>query len=193
MLSKLRPRSAYDVMAACSLFIALGGTAWAVAANTVGTAQLKNGAVTKPKVANDAVTSAKVDNGSIAKSDLSPAVTTALKDRCPPNMNQVGSVVCVDKVAHAPTDWQSAATACADQKLRLPSVGELFAVALAGSAADNGRYWTDQTHSAAGSQQAAEVVFVQKKFLNPGWRAFASSYDVSENMYSACVTIPAGG
>jgi hypothetical protein len=192
-LRRFRPRLTYaNVVSTLCLFILLGGTAWAVAANSVGTAQLKNGAVTKPKVANDAVTSAKVDNGSIAKPDLSPAVTKALKDRCPSNMNQVGSVVCIEKIAHAPTDWESAATVCADKKLRLPSVGELFAVALAGYAADRGDYWTDQTHD-AGAQQYAEVVSVQKRFLNPGFKAFASSQDVSENLYSACVTIPSGG
>lgn len=54
MLSKFRPRSAYDVMAAGALFIALGGSAYAATQlpqNSVGTAQLKNGAVTFPKIA----------------------------------------------------------------------------------------------------------------------------------------------
>jgi hypothetical protein len=38
------------------LFVALGGTAWAVTADSVGTAQLKQGAVTTPKIARGAVT-----------------------------------------------------------------------------------------------------------------------------------------
>lgn len=70
MLSKLRPRSAYDVMAALGLFLALGGTAYAVAANSVGTAQLKNGAVTNPKLAKDSVGSGKVIDGSLLANDF---------------------------------------------------------------------------------------------------------------------------
>src|SRR5437588_8621582 len=58
-----------------ALFVALSGTAWAVAANSVGTQQLKNnavatskisdGAVTKPKLANNAVTGAKLARGAV--------------------------------------------------------------------------------------------------------------------------------
>jgi hypothetical protein len=70
MLSKLRPRSVYDVVAALALFIALGGTAWAVAANSVGTTQLKDGAVTKPKLASDSVGTGKVINGSLLREDF---------------------------------------------------------------------------------------------------------------------------
>jgi hypothetical protein len=42
------------------LFVALGGTAWAVSANSVGTAELKRGAVTTPKIARGAVTGRKL-------------------------------------------------------------------------------------------------------------------------------------
>ena len=44
------------VVSTLCLFVALGGTAWAVAANSIGTAQLKRGAVTTPKIARGAVT-----------------------------------------------------------------------------------------------------------------------------------------
>jgi hypothetical protein len=70
MLSKLRPRSIYDGAAALSLFIALGGTAYAVAANSVGTTQLKNGAVTNPKLAKDAVGGGKVIDKSLTGADI---------------------------------------------------------------------------------------------------------------------------
>ena len=73
MLSKLRPRSVYDVAAALSLFIALGGTAYAVAANSVGTAQLKNDAVTNPKLAANAVGGGKVIDQSLTVADLNVA------------------------------------------------------------------------------------------------------------------------
>lgn len=72
MLRKLRPRSVYDVAAALSLFLALGGTAYAVAANSVGTAQLKNGAVTNPKLAASSVGTGKVIDGSLLARDFKP-------------------------------------------------------------------------------------------------------------------------
>lgn len=42
------------------MFIALGGTAWAIAANSVGTRELKNGAVSTPKLKAGAVTPPKL-------------------------------------------------------------------------------------------------------------------------------------
>jgi formylglycine-generating enzyme required for sulfatase activity len=48
------------VVAYLALFVALGGTAWAVAANSVGTKQLKNKAVTTKKIENGAVTAPKL-------------------------------------------------------------------------------------------------------------------------------------
>ena len=55
----MRPTYANVVSSAC-LFVALGGTAWAVAAHSVGTEELKRGAVTKRKLAADAVTGRKL-------------------------------------------------------------------------------------------------------------------------------------
>src|SRR4051794_24750466 len=50
-------------MSTIAVFIALGGTSYAVARNSIGTAQLKS----------NAVTSAKVKNGTLNKGDLSPS------------------------------------------------------------------------------------------------------------------------
>jgi hypothetical protein len=61
------------VVAIIALFVALGGAAYAAVnlpANSVGTRQLKNGAVTGAKVGNNAVTSAKVKDGSLLASDF---------------------------------------------------------------------------------------------------------------------------
>jgi len=52
-----RPSLTYaNVMSTIGVFIALGGTSYAVARNSVGTPQLKNGAVTSAKVRNGALT-----------------------------------------------------------------------------------------------------------------------------------------
>jgi hypothetical protein len=58
------------IVACIALIVALGGTAWAVAANSVGTTQLKDGAVTKPKLASGAVGTNKVIDGSLLKQDF---------------------------------------------------------------------------------------------------------------------------
>src|SRR3954454_775367 len=79
MLRKLRPRSAYDVMAAIAFFIALaGGTAWA--ANTIGSSHVidesllsqdvKNGEVKTPDLGSNSVTSSRIATGNVFNSDL---------------------------------------------------------------------------------------------------------------------------
>lgn len=61
MLRRLRQHLTYaNVVSTLCLFVLLGGTAWAVAANSVGTTQLKDGAVTTPKLRDRAVTQAKL-------------------------------------------------------------------------------------------------------------------------------------
>jgi hypothetical protein len=76
MLSALRRRLTFsNVVSLISLFVVLGGTAFALSKNSVGTKQLKtnavhtsdiaNGAVTTKKIKNDAVTGAKVNESTL--------------------------------------------------------------------------------------------------------------------------------
>jgi len=69
LLSPLRRHLTYsNVIASLALFIALGGVSYAaikIPANSVGTKQLKKGAVTGAKVKKGAVTGAKVKKGSL--------------------------------------------------------------------------------------------------------------------------------
>jgi hypothetical protein len=61
------------VVSLIALAVALGGTSYAAVAlprNSVGPAQLKAKAVTRPKIANNAITSIKVLNGSLKKEDF---------------------------------------------------------------------------------------------------------------------------
>jgi hypothetical protein len=62
-----RPRYA-DVAATLALVLALGGTAYA--AGTVGTSDLKDGAVTTVKLHRQAVNSAKISDESVVLADL---------------------------------------------------------------------------------------------------------------------------
>jgi hypothetical protein len=76
MLSAVRRRLTFsNVVSLISLFVVLGGTAFALSKNSVGTKQLKtnavhtadiaNGAVTTKKIKNDAVTGAKVNESTL--------------------------------------------------------------------------------------------------------------------------------
>jgi hypothetical protein len=61
------------IVALSALCIALGGSAyaaWNLPANSVGTKQLKNGAVTEAKLGNSTVSSVKVKNGSLLAKDF---------------------------------------------------------------------------------------------------------------------------
>src|SRR5262245_46488505 len=65
----MRGRLSYaNVMATIAVFLALGGTTYA--ATKIGTAQLRNGAVTNPKLAAGAVTSGKVKDRSLKAKDF---------------------------------------------------------------------------------------------------------------------------
>ena len=65
------------IVACIALLVSLGGTSVAavsqlVPRNSVGTAQLRVGAVTNAKVRNNAITSAKVQNRSLLRGDFAP-------------------------------------------------------------------------------------------------------------------------
>lgn len=67
-MRKTRTFLRQNAIALLALAISLSGTAYAAA--TIGTAQLKNGAVTTPKLADNAVTSPKIKNATVANSDM---------------------------------------------------------------------------------------------------------------------------
>jgi hypothetical protein len=78
---RFRPSAAL-VVASLALLVALAETGWAtmsqlVPNRSVGTAQLRTGAVTTTKVRNGAITSAKIRNGSIRRSDLGASARIA--------------------------------------------------------------------------------------------------------------------
>ena len=69
MISKVRRRiSSAHLIALAALFVALGGSAFAAA--TIGTSDIKNGAVTKNKLHNNAVTGKKVKKNSLTGQDI---------------------------------------------------------------------------------------------------------------------------
>jgi hypothetical protein len=71
-----------NVIACLALFFALGGTGWAgqvIGASSVGTTQLKSGAVTAGKLAPAAVTRSKIGNGAVGSDALAKGGVTADK------------------------------------------------------------------------------------------------------------------
>ena len=77
MLGKLRPRSAYDVMAALALFLVLAGGV-AYAANTVFSSDIVDGEVKEADIATSAVREAEIGQGAVATAELkNDAVTSA--------------------------------------------------------------------------------------------------------------------
>ena len=178
-MDRLRRHLSYaNVVSTLCLFIVLGGTAWAVAANSVGTAQLKNGAVTSAKLANGAVTSSKIADGAILLRALDPSTIANFSDRCPTTMSQVGNL-CVDKFARGPADWFTSANTCAAAGLQLPSPSESDLLAKAGVLASGVAYWADDIFYANGGQVIAVA-------YTTGGPYFDAASDAG--VYSACVT-----
>lgn len=74
MLAKLQSGLTYaNVMATVAVFLALGGSSYAVVAlkaNSVRSTHIKNGQVKRPDVARNAITSAKVADGSLVSTDF---------------------------------------------------------------------------------------------------------------------------
>jgi len=67
MTNRIRKHLSFsNVIAALALFIALGGSAYAVGKNTIGTKQIKNNAVTAKKIKNNAVIASKIKNGAVS-------------------------------------------------------------------------------------------------------------------------------
>jgi hypothetical protein len=76
-MRKVNSSSASLAISLVALFVALGGTALAV--STIGTKQIKNGAVTSAKVKNGAVTTGKLKNGAVTSSKLAGGAVTSSK------------------------------------------------------------------------------------------------------------------
>ena len=83
MRTLLRRPSPAMIVACLALLISLGGTSVAavsqLANNSVGTAQLKNNAVTAPKIASSAVVTAKIKNASVTNPKLANNAVNSAK------------------------------------------------------------------------------------------------------------------
>src|SRR5438067_3224100 len=100
MLDRFRPSPAM-VVAVVALFVALGGASYA--ATKIGTAQIKNGAVTAKKLHRSAVTTKKIKNRAVTELKIhAQAVgTTELADASVTSSKLADNSVQTGKIADA--------------------------------------------------------------------------------------------
>ena len=78
MRRSIKPRLTYaNLVSSIALFVVLGGVAWAH--GKIGTADLKNGAVTTPKIKGQAVKPAKLAPGSVLTAKVADDAVIASK------------------------------------------------------------------------------------------------------------------
>ena len=68
-----------NAIAYLALFLALGGTSYAIGTNTIGSAQIRKGAVHNSDLGSNSVTSSKVKNGSLLAADFKSSELSSLK------------------------------------------------------------------------------------------------------------------
>ena len=133
-----------------ALFVALGGTAYAATnlpRNSVGTRELRDGAVTSAKIRDKSVTGADVADGSLTGAQIRSStlgkVPSALhadnsdllggsppadfRLHCPTGLTQAADL-CFDFNERSSDTYSAALTTCARAQLRLPNAGELALV-----------------------------------------------------------------
>ncbi len=148
-MKKLRPRFTYaNVVSTLCLFLLLGGGAYAAAklpANSIGTKQLKNNAVTAVKIKNGTISGSKINLASLGtvpdathadtattaaaassasnSAQLGGAPAADYRDRCPAGTNLVAPRVCATGEEGADEYLPSVET-CGELGLQLPTAGE---------------------------------------------------------------------
>lgn len=149
-MTRRRPSHA-TVVAYLALFVALGGTTYAAVslpANSVGTKQLRDGAVTASKlhphavgaedVANHSLTGNQIASGSLTgaqilastlgtvpnANDLDGLTAAAFEPHCPAGLKQTEDI-CYDFSPRAAANFPTALTTCAQAGLRLPDPGDM--------------------------------------------------------------------
>lgn len=110
-----------NALAAAALFIALGGSAYAVSAQSVGTKELKRGAVTPAKIRNGAVTGPKIRAGAVGPAKIRRGAVRSVKiapgaiNRSKLDLDRLGVLPAAERAATA-QQAETALTAESAQK-----------------------------------------------------------------------------
>ncbi len=185
MLRKLRPRSAYDVMAAIAFFIAVaGGSAYAAA--TIDGSTLKNDSVAGKKLKGDTLTGTQIKESKLGKVPIArnadklagsgsgafvrngqasggaligrfPSPTL----RCPSGMVRQ-SDFCFEQSLRTAAPWFDAAATCGEAERRLGTPSELYSVVARLSADEPSGEWTSTVFefpNGGAEETRAELIF----------------------------------
>jgi hypothetical protein len=149
MLGQIRSKLTYaNVVATIAVFIALGGGAYAATAlraNSVGTAQLKNRAVTGRKIAKNAIDGSKVKNGSLTAADINLA--TLPKWASATNSDHAAkadSATTAANAAHADVSTRADRATAADSATNSANLGGAPAASYMQTVAKSGQVLTGQ-------------------------------------------------
>jgi len=151
MVARLRRHLSYaNVMATLAVFIALGGSSYAVA--TLNGKQLKNRSVRASKIARNSLTGTEIRESRLGQvpnaARLGGLTASQLKVQCPTDTYPF-SDVCVEKTARAPAAYGTAAGTCGSfgtprgPGRRLPTYGELAAALASFPMAPGGELTSD--------------------------------------------------
>jgi hypothetical protein len=146
MSNRFRRPSPATVISLVALFIALGGSAYAVKNNSVRSSDIVNGAVKGEDIRKATIKSKQVNEGS-------------LTFPCRPGMSKLAGM-CFDTVpAAARTTWANAVAACDAKGAFLPTPSQLSTAAseLANIGTDNDAEWTDSPYEENGNRKATTV------------------------------------
>jgi len=168
MLEKLRRHLSYaNVMATLAVFIALGGSSYAV--TRLSGSQLKNRSVRAAKIARNTLTGTEIRESRLASvpnaNKLGGLTARQLKIQCPPDTVPFADG-CVEKIARPPAAYSVAARTCANHGTpqgpgrRLPTWGELLTAAGINGLLAPGGELTSETMYLASSPDGVGTLFV---------------------------------
>lgn len=149
------------VISLVALFVALGGTGYAalrLPRNSVGTAQIRSGAVTGVKIRNGVVTAAKVKNGTLTGAKLRNGTVTAgkidVRGLTVPNATHSTEAVTAMTAATASTATTATSATTAGTATTASSPGTL-----ASGKTETGVYSVDFVAAAKGDSGSAAISF----------------------------------
>lgn len=125
-----------NVMATMAVFLALGGSAWALSKHSVGARQLKKNAVTSAKLKKGAVTKAKIAKGAVNGAKIADAsigigdVSASLHLLCRSGTSYLQGA-CIQDSPGSDT-FANAMSSCRAAGGRLPSPSELLTLVARG-------------------------------------------------------------
>ena len=136
MLRALASRMTYaNVMATLAMFIALGGSSYAVV--RINGKQLKDRSVSGKKLKRNTLSGATIKESRLGRvrrarsadraDTLQGFVPVQFKLRCPPNTKYV-SGVCIERIPRPPAPYGVARVECESRDRRLPSYQELAGI-----------------------------------------------------------------